>query len=59
LINQAHAVAFLVYGQDKALAVQQILEAETNSEQYPAQLIAPAEGELQWFLDSAAASELS
>jgi len=59
LINQAQAVAFLVYGQDKAQAVQQILEADRDIEQYPAQLIAPKEGDLQWFLDSAAASELS
>ncbi len=59
LINQARAVAFLVYGQGKAEAVAQVLGSERNSEQYPAQLIAPVSGEVDWFLDEAAASELA
>ncbi|RZK41239.1 MAG: 6-phosphogluconolactonase [Hymenobacter sp.] len=58
LLNQARAVAFLVYGADKAKAVAQVLGAEQDTEQYPAQLIAPGSEELQWFLDEAAASEL-
>ena len=59
LINQARAVAFLVYGADKALAVQQILEFDRDIEQYPAQLIAPESGQVSWFLDEAAASKLT
>ena len=58
LINQARAIAFLVYGADKALAVQQILESNRDVDQYPAQLIAPTSGEVDWFLDAAAAKEL-
>lgn len=58
LLNQAQAIAFLVYGADKALAVQQILEFDRDIEQYPAQLIAPASAEVDWFLDAAAASKL-
>ena len=58
LINQARAIAFLVFGADKAVAVAQVLGTEQNSEQYPAQLIAPGSGEVQWFLDEAAAGEL-
>ncbi|MBC6607455.1 6-phosphogluconolactonase [Hymenobacter sp. BT188] len=58
LINQAQAVAFLVYGADKAAAVQRVLTAERNIEEFPAQLIAPASGELHWFLDAAAAAQL-
>ena len=58
LINQARAVAFLVYGADKAEAVAQVLGSARNIEQYPAQLIAPSSEEVQWFLDEAAASKL-
>ncbi|MDQ2772176.1 MAG: 6-phosphogluconolactonase [Bacteroidota bacterium] len=58
LINQARAVAFLVFGADKAAAVRRVLLGERNREEYPAQLIAPAAGEAAWFLDEAAATEL-
>jgi 6-phosphogluconolactonase len=58
LINQARAVAFLVYGAGKAEAVHQILEEDRDIEQYPAQLIEPSSGELAWFLDEAAAKDL-
>ena len=59
LINQAHAVAFLVYGADKAAAVQSVVNGERNIEEFPAQLIAPKESELNWFLDEAAAGNLA
>jgi len=55
LINQARQIAFLVYGADKAEAVQQVLVGARNIEQYPAQLINPTDGEVHWFLDEAAA----
>jgi 6-phosphogluconolactonase len=58
LINQARAIAFLVYGAGKAEAVQQILEQNRDINQFPAQLIEPSSGELEWFLDEAAAKEL-
>jgi 6-phosphogluconolactonase len=58
LINQARAVAFLVYGEGKAEAVQQILELPRNVDQYPAQLIELKEGQTEWFLDEPAASRL-
>jgi 6-phosphogluconolactonase len=58
LINQARAVAFLVFGADKAAAVRRVLVGERNIEEYPAQLIDPMEGEAHWFLDKEAASEL-
>lgn len=58
LINQAQAIAFLVFGEDKAEAVKHILEDPRNIEEYPAQLIQPASGETHWFLDAAAASKL-
>lgn len=58
LINQAYHVAFLVYGQGKAIAVHHVIEDKRNVENFPAQLIAPVDGELQWFMDEAAAAEL-
>lgn len=58
LLNQARAIAFLVYGADKAVAVAQVLGPAQNIEQYPAQLIAPSSEEVQWYLDEAAAKEL-
>lgn len=59
LINQAHHIAFLVYGAGKAEAVHHILEDKKNIELYPAQLIKAADGEVQWFLDTPAASLIS
>ena len=60
LINRARNVAFLVYGKDKAHAVQAVLDGSLDtSDHYPARLIHPKSGNLQWFLDSEAASLLS
>lgn len=58
MINDAHHIAFLVYGAGKAEAVHHVLEDEKNVQEYPAQLIQPVQGEVQWFLDEAAAASL-
>ncbi len=58
LINESHAIAFLVYGETKAKAVQNVLEGEKDFDSYPAQLIIPEEGVVHWFLDEAAAGSL-
>ena len=58
LINQAHHVAFLVYGDSKAKAVHHVIEDKRDIENIPAQLIVPLEGNLEWFLDTRAASQL-
>ncbi|MFP5079798.1 6-phosphogluconolactonase [Pedobacter sp. JCM 36344] len=56
LINKAKNVAFLVFGESKAEAVQHVLsEEEKNTHLYPSQLIAPINGTLTWFLDEQAA----
>lgn len=55
LINEAHKITFLVYGKTKAAAVAHILKDEKNFELYPAQLIQPLDGTVNWFLDNAAA----
>jgi 6-phosphogluconolactonase len=58
LINEAHAIAFLVYGGAKANAVHDVLEGEKDFETYPAQLIIPEDGVLHWFVDEDAAKSL-
>ncbi len=55
LINLARHVLFLVTGNEKAEIVKNIFATENN---YPAQLINPANGKLHWFIDEAAASDL-
>ena len=59
LINEAEHIAFLVYGEGKAIAVHHVLEDDENIEEFPAQLIEPIVGEVQWFLDTAAAAMLT
>jgi 6-phosphogluconolactonase len=58
LINESHAIAFLVYGNTKAKAVHDVLEGEKDPETFPAQLIIPEDGVMNWFLDEGAASGL-
>lgn len=58
LINEARYIAFLVYGEGKAIAVHHILEDAEDIEEYPAQLIDSITGETAWFLDEAAAADL-
>jgi 6-phosphogluconolactonase len=59
LINQARHIAFFVFGETKSNAVHHVLGETTDPEKYPAQLIHPVDGDLQWFLDEAAASLLN
>jgi 6-phosphogluconolactonase len=60
VLNAARGVAFLVSGTDKAPALHSVLEDESApGERYPAKLVRPNNGKLAWFLDVAAASELS
>jgi len=59
LINKAHHIAYLVYGAGKAEAVHHVIEDKKDIENYPAQLIKPDDGDLQWFLDHDAASMLT
>jgi len=58
VINSADNIIFLVYGEGKAKAVHNIIHGEKNTEEYPAQLIEPTDGELYWVMDKAAAGLL-
>jgi len=59
VINHAAAVIFLVSGEDKADALVAVREGERQVERYPAQVVAPDDGELLWLVDRAAARQLS
>ena len=59
VLNAAREVAFLVSGADKAAVLHEVLEGKTPGEKYPSKLVRPSDGKLIWFVDRAAASELS
>lgn len=59
-INKASVILFLVSGHSKAGVVRAILDPKTEAERrLPASLVKPEGGKLIWFLDRAAAGELS
>ena len=59
IVNSSSAVIFLVTGDEKAKALQQVLKGQFEPVKYPAQLIRPANGELHWFVDENAAREIN
>lgn len=54
IINNAKEVSFLVTGENKAQKVSEIIDKKGNYNSYPAALVAPYTGRLNWFLDSEA-----
>jgi 6-phosphogluconolactonase len=58
IVNRAATVAFLVTGNTKANALHEVLNGKYNLDVYPSQIIKPANDELHWFADEAAASLL-
>jgi 6-phosphogluconolactonase len=59
VLNQAAAVLFVVSGQDKADALKEVLEGSQSPDLFPSKLVRPANGNLIWLVDQAAASALS
>jgi 6-phosphogluconolactonase len=57
--NLASCVTFLATGPKKAHVLKEVLEGEKNVDLYPSQIIQPTGGQLHWFIDKAAAAELS
>jgi 6-phosphogluconolactonase len=58
ITNKSAAVAFLTAGAAKAHALKEVLEGAYNPDKYPSQEIKPS-GELHWFVDEAAAANLT
>ena len=58
VINAARTVAVLVSGREKAGTLKRVLGAEDRAVGLPIQRVRPAEGQLVWILDEAAASLL-
>ncbi|NNL02850.1 MAG: 6-phosphogluconolactonase [Eudoraea sp.] len=54
IINNAKEVVFLVTGENKAQKVLEIIDKKGNYNSYPASLVVPKSGRLNWFLDSEA-----
>lgn len=57
-ISAAANVEFVVTGKDKAAALTAVIDGPVDTEQFPAQLIEPRDGNLVWLVDAAAASQL-
>jgi 6-phosphogluconolactonase len=58
VLNAARDVLFLVSGAEKAETLQAVLEGPAEPDRLPAQLIAPTDGVVHWFVDTAAAARL-
>jgi 6-phosphogluconolactonase len=56
LINNANQIAFLVTGESKKEKVRSIITGAEDSRLYPAFHVQPTHGQLQWYLDEAAAA---
>lgn len=56
-INAARHIRFLVGGADKAGVLAQVLEGPADT--FPAQRVAPTNGDLAWFVDRDAAAQLA
>lgn len=59
VINTAKHVCFLVTGDNKKDRIKEIFEDQEVAKSYPAYHINPHHGELIWFIDEAAAANLS
>jgi len=59
VINAAAEVLFLVSGGAKAGILRQVLEGPRRPQELPAQAIAPSNGRVRWYVDAAAAADLT
>lgn len=51
VINAARAVVFAVAGQNKAAALRAVLAAATEPERFPARVVDPTAGSLEWLVE--------
>lgn len=59
VVNKAYKVVFMAAGANKKEVLYQVLKGESNVDKFPSQIIQPDRGELHWFVDAAAAAEIS
>jgi len=59
VLNNAANVIFLVSGAEKAEVLRAILKGDSDTKQFPAQLIRPVRGKLLWLIDETAAAALN
>ena len=59
VINAAAEVLFLVSGGAKAGILRRVLEGPRRPQELPAQSIAPSNGRVRWYVDAAAAADLT
>lgn len=57
VVNRSRAVAFMVTGEKKTKTFKAVTEGPYQPEKYPSQIINPADGDLHWFVDAAAAGK--
>ena len=57
VINNARNVVFVAAGPGKADILSKVLNPRVRQPELPAQLVQPPDGELQWFIDRAAAAD--
>jgi 6-phosphogluconolactonase len=57
VINNARHVLFVAAGSDKANILSKVLNSQVPQPELPARRVNPSNGELQWFIDRAAAAE--
>lgn len=58
LINAARKVVFLVAGKEKSQVAGDVIRRSGQWKDYPASLVAPSRGELEWYMDRDAAGSL-
>ncbi|NXF65486.1 6PGL phosphogluconolactonase, partial [Ciccaba nigrolineata] len=59
VLNAARMVVFVATGEGKAAVLKRILEGGEEENPLPAARVRPRSGQLRWFLDEAAAKELT
>jgi 6-phosphogluconolactonase len=59
VLNASAQVLFLVSGRDKAPALRSVLQGPDRPDLLPAQAIMPRSGNLRWWVDAGAASDLA
>jgi len=59
IVNKSKHIAFLTTSNNKAHALKEVLEGQYNPDLYPSQEIKPENGELHWFVDEAATTQLN